>query len=78
MLKDYYFTSKSIKIVSMFLVKREHRKPKDADIKKLYEALKKKENHLAKFFLSLNNFAEIISHNLPLQDYSKVVTSCHR
>lgn len=26
----------------MFLVKREHRKLKDADIKKLFEALKKK------------------------------------
>lgn len=40
---------------------------------------KNKNQHLAKFFLSLKNFAEHeISHNLPLQDYFKVVTNCHR
>lgn len=47
----------------MFLVKREHRKLKDADIKKMVEAFK--ENHLAKYFLSLKDFAEnnfIICH----------------
>lgn len=34
----------------MFLVKREHRKPKDADIKKLFEALKKKRKSLGQNF----------------------------
>lgn len=41
-LKDYYLTSESIKIVSISLLKREHRKLKDADINKLFEALKTK------------------------------------
>jgi len=58
-LKDDYFTSKYIKIVSMFLVKRQNKKLKHASIKKLFEAFKK--IHLAKIFLSLKNFEKNIS-----------------
>lgn len=61
----------------MFLLKREYRKLKDADIKK--SCLKPSKKLLGQNFLIPENFAEHeISHNLPLRGYFKVVTSCHR
>jgi len=61
----------------MFLVKRQHRKLKGADIEK--SCLKPFKKIIWLKFFDPEYLADCgIPHNLPLQGYFKVVTSCHR